>query len=59
MDVKEVLCVGTSLEGRPCTRHRSPGTDTCKWHSAESIEARAAALEAQAAAIRSTALVRA
>lgn len=59
MTDQPVLCSGTRRDGSPCTRHRKPGGDTCKWHSPESIEQRAAALEAQAAEIRATAGVRA
>lgn len=51
-----VLCVGVTLDGNPCTRHRTPGSDTCRWHSAEAVEARARALEAQAAQIRAGAV---
>jgi len=57
MDVKDVLCKGTSMDGKPCTRHRTPGADVCKWHSPESVEKRAQALEAQAAAVRLNASV--
>lgn len=49
-----VLCVGVTLDNKPCTRHRTPGSKTCRWHSAEAVEARAKALEAQAAKIRGT-----
>ena len=54
MSAEEVLCRGTSLDGKPCTRHRSPDRETCRWHSPEAVEERAAALEEQAARIRST-----
>lgn len=51
----DVLCVGTSLDGKPCTRHRAPGRDTCRWHHPEKIEERALALEERATALRATA----
>ena len=52
--MSDVLCRGTSLDGTPCTRHRSPGQETCRWHNPEAIEERAQALEEQAARIRAT-----
>lgn len=52
--MSDVLCRGTSLDGTPCTRHRSPGQETCRWHSPEAVEERAQALEEQAARIRAT-----
>lgn len=54
MSAEEVLCRGTSLDGKPCTRHRSPGEETCRWHNPTAIEERAKAHEEQAARIRAT-----
>jgi hypothetical protein len=52
MHIKEVLCVGTNLDGSPCTRHRKMGALTCAHHHPERIEARVAVLEEQAANLR-------
>ena len=52
-----VMCSGKGLDGEPCKRYRRAGETTCTWHKPENIEARAQALEAQAAAIRNTAPV--
>lgn len=53
-DVAGVLCLAPNLDGTKCTRHRTPGEDTCWWHHPDKVEERAQRLEAQAAALRST-----
>ena len=55
----DVICEGRGLDGEPCRRYRRAGEATCAWHDPENIEARAAALEDQAARIRDTAPVKA
>lgn len=52
----KVLCSGMSMDGSRCTRHHTPGSQSCRWHSAESVEDRARKLEQQAALVRSTAI---
>jgi hypothetical protein len=54
MHEEDLLCSGTNLDGSRCTRHRTPGLTVCWWHSPERVEARASALEEQAARIRGT-----
>ena len=56
---EEVLCDGTNLDGRRCTRHRTPGKSSCWWHDPERVEERARKLEEQAAQVRATAVVEA
>jgi hypothetical protein len=52
MTEEKVLCQGVNLDGRECTRHRTPGEETCWWHRPEKVEERARALEEQAARLR-------
>lgn len=49
-----VMCEGVGLDGAPCKRYRRAGETTCIWHDPEMAEARAQALEEQAARIRAT-----
>lgn len=57
--MNSVMCEGKGLDGEPCKRYRRVDETTCTWHKQENIEARAKALEEQAARIRDTAPVKA
>lgn len=50
----DVLCRKPTDDGGECSRHKTPGEDTCWWHAPEQVERRAAALEEKAARIRAT-----
>lgn len=52
MQIESVLCEGTNMDGTRCTRHKAGGRTTCRWHHPEVVEARARALEEQAARLR-------
>lgn len=57
MDIRDVLCQGTNMDGSPCYRHPVRGTHTCPHHDPARVEERARALEEQAAQVRRTAPV--
>ncbi len=55
MNLEDMICTGTNMEGNRCTRHRTPGQEVCWWHQPEKVEQRARALEEQVANVRGNA----